>query len=361
MTEREAEIVKDYNDYIFRKIAEKKSVPFFLAGTDAFLHLKAFNVPSKEFEEDSFANIAPIKNKWTAELFEEVEYSPFREPTQIDLQSVSFNQAMFNVFRRVMIQTFKNYNKIDTIVFFNRSYALAIFSLNTESPEIHYEYWSTLWDCAYAEKDTYCMELISACMVYRILEYENDTSLKNMMEDIYLRLEASKCGINLNTLEEFKIFTPAPAAPAPAMSNTSVQPVNDAVDDSTPSAKQGNIPLLQFKEEGGLDKWASLVKEAVKNIEDHTLNSRLDNTMFAVMFYFSSGWKKRKGIFKKAPTTTALVHFFLYRCDFNPEKVKPKTLVNRLNELFKGSKEIENTEEIERVKKKIQNIITKKS
>lgn len=152
---------------------------------------------------------------------------------------------------------------------------------------------------------------------------------------------------------------PEPAEPAPAMNNTSVQPVNDAVDDSTPSAKQGNIPLLPFKEEGGLDKWASLVKEAVKDIEDHTLNSRLDNTMFAVMFYFSSGWKKRKGIFKKAPTTTALVHFFLYRCDFNPEKVKPKTLVNRLNDLFKESKEIENTEEIERVKKKIQNIITK--
>ena len=71
--------------------------------------------------------------------------------------------------------------------------------------------------------------------------------------------------------------------------------------------------------------------------------------------------EEKKGIFKKAPTTTALVHFFLYRCDFNPEKVKPKTLVNRLNELFKGSKDIENTDEIERVKKKIQNIITKNS
>jgi hypothetical protein len=150
-------------------------------------------------------------------------------------------------------------------------------------------------------------------------------------------------------------------APAPAMSNTSALPPHEVEDDNTPPKKQDNIPLLPFKEEGGLDKWASLVKEAVKDIEDHTLNSRLDNTMFAVMFYFSSGWKKRKGIFKKAPTTTALVHFFLYRCDFNPEKVKPKTLVNRLNELFKGSKDIENTDEIERVKKKIQNIITKNS
>lgn len=151
------------------------------------------------------------------------------------------------------------------------------------------------------------------------------------------------------------------ATPATVMSNTGAQPVNDAVNDSTPPKIQDNIPLLPFKEEGGLDKWASLVKEAVKDIEDHTLNSRLDNTMFAVMFYFSSGWMKRKGIFKKAPKTTALVHFFLYRCDFNPEKVKPKTLVNKLNDLFKGAKDIENTDEIERVKKKIQNIITKNS
>ena len=135
-----------------------------------------------------------------------------------------------------MIMTFGDYSVWEIDVFFSRAYAMAIFALNEEDcPEFCYGTWRKLWDEKANKKDHSACELICACMIYRILEYENEPRLNNLLEDIRWRLEASKCGVNLDTLEQFKITLPPPR-PANAETNT-------------PSYQEGVISIAPQKEE----------------------------------------------------------------------------------------------------------------
>lgn len=224
LTESEAKIVKEYNEYIFGKIAESESGPLLLSGPDVFIHTKAFKIPLKEYENDNSAINAIKGGSFGSDIFTEREYQPFKDVAYIDLTASSLNQSLYNSFRRVMIQKFGNNNIFDTIKFFNRSYAFAIFSLNNIYPELHYEFWSNLWDEIYSEKDPYACELICCCMIYRILEYENEPRLNNLLEEIRWRLEASQCGINLETLEQFKITIPQTAPAEPVKHSASKKP-----------------------------------------------------------------------------------------------------------------------------------------
>jgi hypothetical protein len=61
-------------------------------------------------------------------------------------------------------------------------------------------------------------------MIYRILEYENEPRLNNLLEEIRWRLEASQCGINLETLEQFKITIPQTAPAEPVKHSASKKP-----------------------------------------------------------------------------------------------------------------------------------------
>lgn len=310
------------------------------------------------------------------------EYSPWISVLSLSFEEDTTNKALHNALLNVLRQTQEGCEYGDIALFFNRAYAIATHVLNNSDSVYTLKSYLKIWDNHY---DTTVLSLhglrfsqlnselckhICACMVHCILAYEKDPHLQPLLQEIEWRLQASKKGINMDTLKVFQEAVATANEQTEENTQGEEQPKADtplekeeqtAPTDATKDVFFKNTALLKFREEGGIEKWASLVKEAVKDIEDHTLNSRLDNTMFAVMYYFASGWRKRKGIFINKPNVKQIVYFFLSRCAFQTKDVRGKTLDNKLNELLKGDKKIKETDETEQVRKKIQKIIEKNS
>ena len=279
--------------------------------------------------------------------------------------------GIYDALRRVYIQRFDGITENLMMRFFGGALAMAIFCLNHHRPELYYSKYCELWQDNGVEDPKIC-EHISACMVYCILKYENDSRLQRILKDIQWRLKHSQNGINTDTLKMFEDAVAqsigATEEPCQDEQQPKAEPPLEEKEEETapaPATKDAyfrNTALVQFREARGLEKWAGLVKEAIQDIADKTLCTSLDNTMLAVMYYFASGWRNRKGIFeKKKPDGKQLVNFFLYHCDFPPPTVCGKSLVNKLNELLKGDKRITETDETEEVRKKIQKIIKENS
>lgn len=288
-----------------------------------------------------------------------------------ELSDDSLNLKLSRALRKVLIGQFGDYTTWDLIIFFNRAYAYVLHAVNNTEPELAYGRFSSLWmEDKMLKKDRAQCEFICACMVHCILDYEKDPHLQPLLQEIEWRLQASKNGINMDTLKVLQEKVATANEQTEENTQGEEQPKAEpplekkkeeaAPTDVTKDVFFKNTALLKFREEGGIEKWAGLVNEAIKDIEDHTLTSCLNNTMLAVMYYFASGWLKRKGIFINKPNVKQIVYFFLSRCAFQT-KVRGKTLDNTLNDLLKDDKKIKETDETEQVRKRIQKIIEKNS
>lgn len=310
------------------------------------------------------------------------EYSPWQDTLPLIFEEGTVNKALDDALRKVLTLTQGGYEYGDIALFFSRAYAISLHALNNVDTGYTMKRYLAIWDTT---TDTSCLtELwgiyfsqiptplckdICASMVYYILDHEDENRPEQLLQEIEWYLQSSQGGID--TLKKFQEKVATANEQTEENTQGEEQPKADTPlekkeeeatrTDATKDVFFKNTALLKFREEGGIEKWASLVKEAVKDIEDHTLNSRLDNTMFAVMYYFASGWRKRKGIFINKPNVKQIVYFFLSRCAFQTKDVRGKTLDNKLNELLKGDKKIKETDETEQVRKKIQKIIEKNS
>ncbi|MBO5675998.1 MAG: hypothetical protein J6S07_06725, partial [Bacteroidaceae bacterium] len=284
----------------------------------------------------------------------------------------TLNHVLERGLRYVLITKFGGYDVLDLALFFSRAYAYVLHALNIPRPEYDYKSFKRLWEeDKELRGDAVQCELICACMVHCILDYEKDPHLLPLLQEIEWRLQASQRGVDLDTLKVFQEAVAqsigATEEPCQGEQQPKADPPLEEKEEETPPAPATkddyfhNTALVQFREAGGLEKWAGLVNEAIQDIADKTPCTRLDNTMLAVMYYFASGWRKRKGIFKKEPDGKQLVHFFLSRCAFSQPTVCGKSLVNKLNELLNGDKRITETDETEEVRKKIKEIIGENS
>lgn len=308
-----------------------------------------------------------------SEFFAEGEYYPYWEMFRPNGPTCgTLNHVIERGLRHVLIKNFGGYDVHDLAIYFSRAYAYVLHALNIVRPEYDYKSFKRLWEeDKELRQDPVQCELICACMVHCILDYEKDPHLQPLLQEIEWRLQASKNGINMDTLKVFQ--EEVATANEQTEENTQGEeqlkaepPLEKKKEEAAPTDATKdvffkNTALLKFREEGGIEKWAGLVNEAIKDIEDHTLTSCLNNTMLAVMYYFASGWLKRKGIFINKPNVKEIVYFFLSRCAFQTKDVREKTLVNKLNDLLKDDKKIKETDETEQVRKRIQKIIEKNS
>ena len=351
LTEKERNIIRGYNESILSVLTEEernRKIPRFLASVDN-----------------------PTRGP---------RYRPFKTLGDIDTDTECFDQKLYKgLLDAVKENSFCNAAPTPeiTLLYFNGAYAMAIHSLNHKNPELYYEehyrniWWTGEVDADWGNRIDVTMEHICACMVYRILEYEKNPRYDLLLQEIKHLIENSYF-VEHNTLDCFKLTEMG--EDTPHTPPTSADTNTDSVEESEEASDEAhcevnnilnekvfkNVTLLQFKEEGGLEKWTALVNESIKDIEDHTLTSKINNTMLAVMYYFSTGWKTRKGIFKKTPPTTDLVYFFISRCDMKTS-LAGKSILNKLNKLFdKNDKaEIKETEEIVKVRKIINEILNK--
>lgn len=309
------------------------------------------------------------------------EYSPWVSVLSLSFEEGTLNIALLHAVQKVLNQKAGGCEWGDLMLFFNRAYAIATHVLN--NPDTVYmlksylKIWDTptdtsclteLWGIYFSRLPTPLCKYICASMVYYILDNEDDSRPDELLEEIEWLLQASQDGIETLKVFHEKVATAneqteentqgeeQPKAEPPLEKKEE----ETAPTDVTKDVFFKNTALLKFREEGGIEKWAGLVNEVIKDIEDHTLTSCLNNTMLAVMYYFASGWQKRKGIFTNKPNVKQIVYFFLSRCAFQT-KVRGKTLDNTLNDLLKDDKKIKETDETEQVRKRIQKIIEKNS
>ena len=309
------------------------------------------------------------------------EYAPWESTMLLRFAEHTMNYALWFAVRKVLTQTSGGLEHGDMVFFFNRAYAIAIHILNHRYYSVYQlRTYLKIWDdpidtsvltehymYAFSHLDTELCKNICASMVYCILDHEDSPRPNDKLEEIEWLLQTSQNG--RDTLKVFREAVASICATQEGANNEQQPkadpPQQDKEEETAPTLATKdvffkNTALLQFKAAGGMEMWAGLVNEAIQDIVDHTLSSSLNNTMLAVMYYFASGWHKRKGIFKREPDVKQLVYFFLSRCAFQPT-CAPKTLVNKLNELLKGDKKIKETDETEQVRKNIQKIIEKNS
>ena len=124
---------------------------------------------------------------------------------QWELTDDSLNLKLSRALRKVLIGQFGDYTRWDLIIFFNRAYAYVLHAVNNTQPELDYGSFSSLWmEDKMLKRDRAQCELICACMVHCILDYEKDPHLQPLLQEIEWRLQASNNGINMDTLKVFQ-------------------------------------------------------------------------------------------------------------------------------------------------------------
>lgn len=117
----------------------------------------------------------------------------------------TLNHVLERGLRYVLITKFGGYDVLDLALFFSRAYAYVLHALNKHRPEYDYKSFKRLWEEDKELRwDAVQCELICACMVHCILDYEKDPHLLPLLQEIEWRLQASQRGVDLDTLKVFQ-------------------------------------------------------------------------------------------------------------------------------------------------------------
>lgn len=141
-----------------------------------------------------------------SEFFAEGEYYPYWEMFRPNGPTCgTLNHVIERGLRHVLIKNFGGYDVHDLAIYFSRAYAYVLHALNIVRPEYDYKSFKRLWEeDKELRQDPVQCELICACMVHCILDYEKDPHLQPLLQEIEWRLQASKNGINMDTLKVFQ-------------------------------------------------------------------------------------------------------------------------------------------------------------
>ena len=134
------------------------------------------------------------------------EYYPYWEMFGPNgLTCGTLNHVLERGLRYVLITKFGGYDVQDLALFFSRAYAYVLHALNKPRPEYDYTSFKRLWEEDKELRwDAVQCELICACMVHCILDYEKDPHLLPLLQEIEWRLQASQRGVDLDTLKVFQ-------------------------------------------------------------------------------------------------------------------------------------------------------------
>lgn len=200
LTEKEANTIRDYNDLILSKLPEEertRKIPRFLASVDC-----------------------PQRGP---------RYSPFKSIDDVETNTECFNKKLYlGLLDAYEANTYDNSLPTPEVVLmlFNGAYAMSIHALNHKNPELYYEedyrniWWTGKVDADFGNEIDVHMEHICACMIYRILEAENNPrydvllrKIKNVIQNSYF--------VQADTLDLFKHTEVSVTPPTPPSSTTS--------------------------------------------------------------------------------------------------------------------------------------------
>lgn len=298
------------------------------------------------------------------------EFYPWR--FNLDIEG-SLNYALRETLEDVLTDSFsKPWGEGDIVCFFCRAYAMAIHSLNNYRPERDYDIFSELWQdeslierkklgglikMSLTDYDKTQCELICACMVYCILERENEPNVKRLLQQIQRWLKKSRSGINQETLERFqqavaesieaKTETPTneqnTAEPTPPTNQKDAASITTQEEEKIKNAKKRAPKSLFLKQED-----EALWKERVTTFFATEMSSPLDssnkNVALRCMAWFLYIWEQ-KGIIISQPYM-ATVRFML-KCGFTLDGAEARTISNVISRLVKQRNE--DTDSKERV------------
>ena len=194
LTEKEANLIRDYNDLILSKLPEEKRarmIPRFLASVDC-----------------------PQRGP---------RYSPFKSIDDVETNTECFNKKLYmGLLDAYEANTYDNSLPTPEVVLmlFNGAYAMSIHALNHKNPELYYEkdyrniWWTGKVDAELGNEIDVHMEHICACMIYRILEAENNPRYDVLLRKIKNLIKGSYF-VEADTLDLFKhtIVSATPLTP----------------------------------------------------------------------------------------------------------------------------------------------------
>ena len=203
LTEKEANLIRDYNDLILSKLPEEKRarmIPRFLASEDC-------------------PQLGP-------------RYSPFKSIDDVETNTECFNKKLYmGLLDAYEANTYDNSLPTPEVVLmlFNGAYAMSIHALNHKNPELYYEedyrniWWTGKVDADFGNEIDVHMEHICACMIYRILEAENNPRYDVLLRKIKNLIKGSNF-VEADTLDLFKHTKVSATPPTPTTEDT---PINN--------------------------------------------------------------------------------------------------------------------------------------
>lgn len=228
LTEKEANLIRDYNDLILSKLPEEeraRMIPRFLASVDC-----------------------PQRGP---------RYSPFKSIDDVETNTECFNKKLYmGLLDAYEANTYDNSLPTPEVVLmlFNGAYAMSIHALNHKNPELYYEegyrniWWTGKVDADFGNEIDVHMEHICACMIYRILEAENNPRYDVLLRKIKNLIKGSYF-VQADTLDLFKHTIVSATPPTP---NTEDTPINNTQTEQKTTEEENRKSLfcnvIQYKD-----------------------------------------------------------------------------------------------------------------
>lgn len=201
LTEKEANLIRDYNDLLLSKLPKEervRKIPRFLASVD-------------------YPQQGP-------------RYSPFKSIDDVETDTECFNKKLYmGLLDAYEANTWDNSlpTPETVLMLFNGAYAMSIHALNKKNPELYYEedyrniWWTGKIDADFGNEIDVHMEHICACMIYCILETENNPRYDLLLRKIKNLIKSSHF-IQINTLDLFKHTKVSVTPPTPATEDITI-------------------------------------------------------------------------------------------------------------------------------------------
>ena len=269
-------------------------------------------------------------------------FEPFAELFPCCFSSIvgSLNHALRKTLKDVLTKSFSKWKGGDIIFISSRAYAMAIHSLNYPEPEGDYGMFSELWKdeklikrikgalpfkMSLTDYDKTQCELICACMVYCILEYENEPNTEQLLQLIRQRLENSESGINLETLETFR---QAVAESIEAETKTPTDKQNTATTQQQPLTSQSGRSKNYLFEES---KTKKLAAEFLRVLSDKNLSGNPDSEERKKIYKALLEFIQSNEVSVKCKSGASLCRFLTESCGILLPQTKGGKKVNNSN------------------------------
>lgn len=346
LTEKEANLIRDYNDLILSKLPEEeraRMIPRFLASVDC-----------------------PQRGP---------RYSPFKSIDDVETNTECFNKKLYmGLLDAYEANTYDNSLPTPEVVLmlFNGAYAMSIHALNHKNPELYYEegyrniWWTGKVDADFGNEIDVHMEHICACMIYRILEAENNPRYDVLLRKIKNLIKGSYF-VQADTLDLFKHTIVSATPPTP---NTEDTPINNtqtehSTEEERPKLRKNKIDTrkgryLIFSSLEQQQYWAQVFVDFLKahNKSQESLSTEAANYINRTFACFHQQWEKHK-LLNTDAHKKAYTLFLTNDCGI--DGIAEKTYSNNVDKTLTKALEYENRSTASTMLIKIEELVKKEA